>query len=68
MAKDQKDMTDDDVEHCSHCDEPTGKAGRGDDSLYCTLPDGIERGPLCESCFEMFEKERVNLEKWSVPQ
>ena len=66
MPKNQNDMTEDDIERCSHCDEPTGKAGRGDDSRYSTLPDGVEHGPLCESCFEMFEKERANLEKWSV--
>ena len=66
MPKNQNDITEDDIERCSHCDEPTGKAGRGDDSLYSTLPDGVEHGPLCESCFEMFEKERANLEKWSV--
>ncbi len=34
------------VERCSICDEPTGKAGCGDGSLY--TDGGI--GPLCESC------------------
>lgn len=58
MAKEQRDMTDNDLELCSHCGEPTGRAGRGDDSLYSTLLDGVECGPLCELCFDMFEKER----------
>ena len=34
------------IERCCECDEPTGKAGRLDDSLY---DDG--EGPFCEDCF-----------------
>lgn len=64
MAKYQHEMTEDDLQLCSYCDEPTGRCE--DDSLYSTLLDDIERGPLCESCFEMFEKERTNLSKWSI--
>jgi hypothetical protein len=64
VAKEQKDMTKSDLQRCSHCDEPTGRCE--EDSLYSTLLDGIERGPLCESCFDMFEKERNNLTKWSI--
>ena len=37
-----------DLEHCVVCDEPTGKAGKGDDSLY--LADGT--GPYCQTCFD----------------
>ena len=54
------------LEYCSNCDDPTGRAGRGDDSLYVTFPDGIEHGPLCEECFEIFEKARLELTKGSV--
>ena len=33
-------------EHCCQCDEPTGRAGRADDSLYC-----CDLGPFCEECY-----------------
>ena len=35
------------IERCSECDEPTGKAGIGEDSLTV---DGVN--PLCEKCFD----------------
>ena len=35
------------IERCIRCDEPTGKAGRLDDSLY----DDDGNGPFCETCF-----------------
>ena len=35
------------IERCHLCDEPTGKAGVGDGSLY----DGAGVGPYCERCF-----------------
>ena len=35
-------------ERCCICDEPTGKAGIADDSLYGDKGDG----PYCENCFE----------------
>jgi len=34
-------------EMCVYCDEPTGKAGTCDDSLYCSRCDD---GPFCEEC------------------
>lgn len=37
------------LEYCRDCGEPTGNAGRGDDSLY--TDDGA--GPFCAACFEM---------------
>ena len=37
------------VELCCECGEPTGKAGRGEDSLYC---EACEAGPYCEECFD----------------
>jgi len=36
------------VELCVLCDEPTGGAGCGEDSLYCDICD---IGPLCEECW-----------------
>ncbi len=36
------------TERCCHCDEPTGRAGKGDDSLY----DALGNGPLCQNCAE----------------
>ena len=36
------------AEECMVCHEPTGKAGRGEDSLY--TPNGV--GPWCEQCFD----------------
>lgn len=39
------------VERCIECDEPTGKAGPGDGSIY--LDDGS--GPYCEDCYSIME-------------
>ena len=38
------------IELCSECEEPTGRAGAGEDSLYS---DDGETGPFCEGCFEL---------------
>ena len=41
------------VELCCDCGRPTGKAGRGEDSLY--LADQLhldDAGPFCEECYE----------------
>lgn len=35
-------------EHCRVCACPTGRAGRGDDSLYC---EACDVGPFCEDCW-----------------
>jgi len=35
-------------EHCCVCDDPTGKAGQGDDSLFC---ESCEDGPFCSECW-----------------
>lgn len=37
------------LEYCVECDQPTGKAGRSEDSIYIEYPDK-EVGPLCEEC------------------
>ena len=34
------------LEHCCECDEPTGRAGRGEDSLYHD-----DNGPFCSDCW-----------------
>ena len=34
-------------ERCVQCDNFTGRAGRGDDSLFTT-----EGGPYCEDCYD----------------
>ena len=41
-------------ERCTICDEPTGHAGRGDDSIYIDLA-GEEIGPLCDDCSRIIE-------------
>jgi len=35
-------------ERCCKCDEPTGRAGKGDDSLY----RDDDSGPYCEECYD----------------
>ena len=35
------------LEYCFVCDEPTGRAGQGDGSLYCEC----DKGPFCEECW-----------------
>ena len=42
------------LEHCCGCDQPTGRAGRADDSIYC--PD-CDSGPWCEECWLIMESE-----------
>ena len=37
------------LEYCVECGTPTGRAGRGEDSLYC---ESCAVGPLCWPCFE----------------
>ena len=37
------------LEYCLACGEPTGRAGRGEDSIYC---DDCGSGPFCEECHE----------------
>ncbi len=35
------------LEMCCVCDEPTGRAGKGDDSIYCNCG----AGPFCLECY-----------------
>lgn len=43
------------IEICTICDEPTGKAGKSEDSL-CFILNGKQITPLCEECFEMLKQ------------
>jgi len=41
------------LEHCSECGNPTGRAGRGEDSIYAeTMIGDDEIGPLCWECYQ----------------
>ena len=41
------------TEYCCQCGDLTGRAGRGEDSIYVTiLSTDQEVGPLCESCYD----------------
>ena len=46
-------------ERCCECDEETGKAGKGEDSIYIELPC-TEIGPLCERCYDAIEEHIEN--------
>lgn len=43
------------LERCCDCDEPTGRAGRADDSLY--TDEG--KGPYCPACWDKNHGELV---------
>jgi len=40
------------LERCILCDEPTGRAGKGEDSLYVQTAVDDEYGPFCEECYD----------------
>lgn len=42
------------IERCIQCNEPTGRAGACEDSMFC---DQCGNGPLCEQCYG--ESERI---------
>lgn len=42
------------LEYCCECEEPTGRAGAGEDSLYTE----DDEGPYCEGCFDEKESAR----------
>ena len=39
-------------EYCDRCDDETGNAGQGEDSIYIELDSGEMVGPLCDTCYE----------------
>ncbi len=46
------------LEYCFKCGEPTGHAGKGEDSLYCdslSCDDGT--GPFCNECWDLHMTE-----------
>jgi len=47
------------LEYCCECDEATGNAGAGEDSLHIETSDNLS-GPYCSSCHES-EVERILL-------
>jgi len=42
------------LEYCCECGEPTGGAGRGEDSLYID-----DKGPFCSECYQENNPEQV---------
>ena len=44
------------LERCCICDEPTGGAGKDEDSLYCEKCDA---GPFCEGCYDDFARQEA---------
>ncbi len=49
------------IEYCCKCEEATGHAGRGEDSIYVEYENGKEVGPLCIRCSkEIFVCEKCN--------
>ena len=40
------------IERCFQCNEPTGRAGAGEDSIYSYCDDSAW-GPFCTGCFEI---------------
>jgi len=41
-------------EHCFICDAKTGRAGKGEDSIY----DADDLGPYCEDCREQLPDDK----------
>ena len=41
------------LEYCCECGYPTGRAGKGEDSLY----DSDDNGPYCWECWPFKEEE-----------
>lgn len=37
------------LEYCCECEQPTGRAGEGEDSLYDAVTG---EGPYCEECYQ----------------
>lgn len=42
------------LEYCRECDCATGRAGKGDDSMYLN-----DIGPYCEDCFAVAESAAI---------
>lgn len=52
-----------DLERCCECDDPTGRSGRGDDSIYAEcLVTGDEIGPLRPACLERLIEDGLIVE------
>lgn len=51
------------IELCFLCDNPTGRAGKLDDSLYAE--DGT--GPYCEACWDAESADAFELKQGATP-
>jgi hypothetical protein len=50
----------DKIERCCSCEQPTGRAGKGEDSIYLYGKyDLQEIGPLCEECACTLEQTKM---------
>ena len=45
------------AECCCKCLQPTGRAGRGEDSIYC---DHCDSGPYCEECADAHDCHKID--------
>lgn len=50
------------LEYCCECDQPTGNAGKGEDSNYTD-----DEGPYCWDCLSLF-KLNIGDSKWQTRQ
>uniref|UniRef100_A0A6H2A3K8 Uncharacterized protein n=1 Tax=viral metagenome TaxID=1070528 RepID=A0A6H2A3K8_9ZZZZ len=62
IMKAQEELEELGIERCVECNEPTGNAGKGEDSFYVPANG---RGPFCEACFD---KELNKLRRESQPE
>lgn len=46
------------LEYCFICDEPTGRAGASEDSIYVG-----DDGPYCEGCYEQHKRNKLSDER-----
>lgn len=53
------------TELCFLCDEPTGRAGRADDSIFCELCNDccLVHGPFCEDCWDNHKRAHRSMPK-----
>lgn len=57
MAQRQSDLIKQDrFEKCAECDNDTGFAGAGEDSIFCSCDDHVG-GPYCEPCNKALHPE-----------
>lgn len=52
-------MSEQRIERCCLCDDPTGRVGRADDSIYVDAGKA-ELGPLCPECYRGLAESFAN--------